>query len=120
MLFENLQPFGLVRRCNLRTTILLFFILLSLRCHTNYRQPGAGDYIVAAGASSPDGDVTGNIGGMDGWIFKLSNSGALEWQKNCSGISYDEVRSMVSLGNNSYLLAGYAESNDNGIMADDI
>lgn len=75
----------------------------------------AGDYIVAASASSPDGDITGNIGGMDAWIFKLSNSGSLEWQKNCGGTSYDEVSSMVSLGNNSYLLAGYTSSNDNGI-----
>ncbi|MEP7372056.1 MAG: BACON domain-containing protein [Chitinophagaceae bacterium] len=75
----------------------------------------AGDYIVGGSSSSPDGDLTGNIGGMDGWIFKLSNSGTLEWQKNCGGTEYDQINSMVYLGNNNYLVAGRSSSNDHDI-----
>ena len=40
------------------------------------------DKIIVAGLSySSDGDVSGNNGGRDAWIFKITSHGFLEWQK---------------------------------------
>ena len=40
-----------------------------------------GGYIVVGNTGSNDGDVTGNHGGSDMWIVKLSATGTFQWQK---------------------------------------
>jgi hypothetical protein len=49
-----------------------------------------GGYIFAAYTNSNDHDVSGNHGGYDLWIVKLSASGQIQWQR-CLGGSGDEL-----------------------------
>ena len=48
----------------------------------NMKQTTDGGYIIAGYTLSNNGDVTGNHGGYDIWIVKISNNGILEWQKH--------------------------------------
>ncbi|MGB3453998.1 MAG: hypothetical protein WBA59_09225 [Moheibacter sp.] len=74
-----------------------------------------GGYIVAGESNSNNGDVTGNHGGRDFWIVKLSSSGSIQWQK-CLGGSNDELaRSIKQSIDGKYITAGYSYSNDGDI-----
>src|SRR4051812_25721754 len=53
------------------------------------QQTSDGGYIVAGTSNSTDGDVTGNHGGNDYWVIKLSAAGAIEWQKSLGGSADD-------------------------------
>ena len=67
-------------------------------------------YIVAGVSSSSNGDLTGNNGLSDAWIFKIDNTGNIQWQKNIGGVENDALKSIVSNSDNSYTLTGYTRS----------
>lgn len=71
-----------------------------------------GGYIVAGGSDSNDGDVSGNHGGEDYWVVKLTGAGAIEWQKSLGGGGYDAALSIIKTTDGGYAVAG--RSNVNG------
>ena len=55
----------------------------------NVQQTNDGGYIVAGYSASNDGDVSGNHGGEDYWLVKLTSIGEIEWQKSLGGSGFD-------------------------------
>ena len=80
------------------------------------RQTADSGYIVAGYTTSNDGDVTGNHGGKDMWVIKISATGVLQWQK-CLGGSLEDIAYSVTQTNDSgYIFAGYTVSNDGDVI----
>jgi gliding motility-associated-like protein len=65
-----------------------------------------GGYVIGGFAQSDDGDLTCNAGDHDMWVFKISNLGVLQWQKNMGGSLYDEVYGVTVLNDGSVVAAG--------------
>ena len=74
-----------------------------------------GGYIVAGVAKSTDGDVTGNLGGNDYWIVKLSNTGSIDWQKSLGGTNNDYAYSIQQTSDGGYIVAGSSSSTDGDV-----
>jgi hypothetical protein len=74
------------------------------------KQTSDGGYIVVGGTDSNDGDVTGNHGGGDYWVIKLSNTGTLEWQKILGGTGYDNPWSINQTLDGGYVVGGHSSS----------
>jgi len=79
------------------------------------QQSADGGYIVAGGSASTDGDVTGNHGGTDYWVVKLSPQGTIEWQKSLGGSRGDYANSIQQCSDGGYIVAGNSESNDGDV-----
>jgi len=78
-------------------------------------QTSDSGYIVAATSTSNNGDVTGNHGGVDCWIFKINSTGALEWQKSYGGSSIEIPYDIHSTNDHGFIFAGYTNSNNGDI-----
>src|SRR5690606_30217005 len=76
-----------------------------------------GGYIVAGYSNSVDGDVSGNLGGTDFWVVKLSTQGILEWQKSLGGTNSDAAYSIQQTDAGGYIVAGLSLSNDGDVSA---
>jgi hypothetical protein len=87
-----------------------------------------GGYIIAGGSGSrggyvpsvessglKDGDVTGNHGDDDFWVVKLSQDGALQWQKTFGGSRDDVANSIMRASDGGYVVIGYSESEDGDV-----
>lgn len=72
-----------------------------------------GGYIVAGRTSSNDGDVSGNHGDIDYWVFKLSEKGQLQWQK-CYGGSREDIPFAYELASDGGLIIAGVSSSDDG------
>ncbi|MCW3122115.1 MAG: C-terminal target protein [Flavipsychrobacter sp.] len=70
-------------------------------------------YITTGVTYSNDIDVSGNRGGMDYWIEKLSSSGNIIWQKCYGGKNDDGSACIQQTSDGGYITAGMTES-DNG------
>ncbi len=79
------------------------------------RQTSDGGYIIAASSTSNDGDVTGNHGGYDFWVVKLSATGGITWQKSFGGTGDDFAGSVWETLDGSYVVAGNSNSNDGDV-----
>src|SRR6185436_2258986 len=66
-------------------------------------------------STSNNGDVTGNHGGVDCWIFKINSTGALEWQKSYGGSSIEIPYDIHSTNDHGFIFAGYTNSNNGDI-----
>lgn len=75
-----------------------------------------GGYIFAGSAKSINGDVSTNHGNSDAWIVKLSNSGAIQWQKSIGGTGNDFVNSIQFTADGSYIAAGQATSKNGDLI----
>jgi uncharacterized repeat protein (TIGR01451 family) len=74
-------------------------------------------FVVAGSSTSSDGDLSGNYGLSDGWIFKVTSTGNLVWQKNIGGANNDGFKGIVLNSDTSFTLTGYSLSTtitDNG------
>lgn len=71
-----------------------------------------GGFIVAGGARSSDGDVTGNHGGMDFWLLKLTGTGNIQWEKSLGGSDDDAAYSIQQTPDGGYIVAGISSSSD--------
>jgi hypothetical protein len=79
-----------------------------------------GNYILAGGTNSKDGDVkglhegySGNIPYSDYWVVKLSSAnGAIQWQKCLGGKDWDEAFSVQQTNDEGYIIVGYSASDD--------
>jgi len=82
---------------------------------TSIQQTSDGGYIVAGYSSSNNSDVTGNLGGSDSWIVKLTSTGSIQWQKSLGGSSDDSAESIQQTSDGDYIVAGGSESNDGDV-----
>lgn len=76
-------------------------------------QTSEGGYILIGNTGSNDGDVTGNHGSTssnDVWVVKLSNIGAIEWQKCLGGFGKDFGQSINKTNDGGYILTGWTNS----------
>ena len=49
-----------------------------------------GGYLITGWTNSSDGDVTGNHNGtLDGWVIKVNDTGAIQWQRCLGGNGTD-------------------------------
>jgi len=79
------------------------------------QQTSDGGYIVAGSSNSTDGDVTGNHGGKDYWIVKLSGTGTILWQKSLGGTADDDAFAIEQTPDNGYIVAGGSSSVDGDV-----
>ncbi len=75
-----------------------------------------GGYAIAGRTESSDGDVSGNHGGYDAWIVKLSEVGELEWQRCIGGRYLDYAESIIQTTDGGYTIAGFTMSNDGDVI----
>jgi hypothetical protein len=84
------------------------------------RSPDLG-YYIAANTTSVDGDVTGLHGSTDCWIFKISRTGKLLWQKTLGGSSDEAATSPYALIvpslDSGVLVATLTKSSDGDVTA---
>jgi hypothetical protein len=73
-----------------------------------------GGYMITAISDSNDGDVYGNHGNFDIWVFKISATGVILGQ-NCYGGSGDEYGGTQPTIDGGYLISGWSTSNDGNI-----
>ena len=74
-----------------------------------------GGYIIAGNTQSNDGDVSGNHGGTDIWIIKLSSQGDIQWQKCLGGTLSENAYSIQQTIDSGYIVAGYTTSSDGDV-----
>lgn len=79
---------------------------------TAIKQTTDGGYIVAGLTLSNDGDVTGNHGNADYWVLKLTNTGAITWQKAYGGSELDYAYAINQTADGDYIVAGFSYSNN--------
>jgi hypothetical protein len=72
-------------------------------------------YIVVCSSNSTDGDVTGNHGGYDVWILKLSATGAMEWERSYGGSGTDYADAIQQTSDSGYIVAGSSNSTDGDV-----
>jgi gliding motility-associated-like protein len=75
-----------------------------------------GSFIVSGSTNSIDGDVIGNNGNQDAWIFKLDSLGSLIWQKCMGGTNEDWFYSLDKTSDGGYFIAGQTRSNDGDVV----
>lgn len=74
-----------------------------------------GAFIGTGYSRSNDGDVSGNHGGNDVWIFKLDAQGNLIWQNSLGGSEHDVAHSVQETRNGGFIAVGVSESNDGDV-----
>ena len=79
------------------------------------QQTNDAGYIVAGFAESNNWDVSGNHGGMDAWVVKLSSAGVVEWKKSYGGSAWEEAHSIQQTTDGGYIFAGLAQSMDGDV-----
>ncbi len=77
-----------------------------------------GGYILSASSNSIDGDMLGNKGDYDIWIFKLNENGDLDWKKNYGGKSIDYARSIQPTLDDGYILGNSTFSTEGDVSGD--
>lgn len=76
-----------------------------------------GNFILTGNTRSNDVDVSGLKGNADSWTIKIRPTGEMIWQKTLGGSEFDSARSIHSLNNGSYVIAGTTRSNDGDIAS---
>jgi gliding motility-associated-like protein len=71
-----------------------------------------GGYVVAGSSSSADYDLICNSGNSDAWVFKIDNTGILQWQTSFGGNRSDAVSWIQPLNDGSFIAAGNTNSSD--------
>jgi hypothetical protein len=72
-------------------------------------------YVIAGYSNSNNGDIKGNHGDYDYWIFKIDSLGAMQWQKSLGGSREDYGNSIIQLKDSGYIFAGYTLSNNGDV-----
>ena len=79
------------------------------------QQTTDGGYIVTGYTYSNDGDVSGNHGGKDIWVVKLSTTGNFQWQKTLGGAGNEYASSIQQTTDGGYVLAGSTNSTNGDV-----
>lgn len=69
--------------------------------------------ILASSSSYPSEPVMSK-GGWDYYVFRLSGSGDLQWQKGFGGVDNEFARAITSTSDGGFVLAGYTVTINNG------
>ena len=67
-------------------------------------QTSDGGYVVVGSTFSNNGDVSGNKGVVDVWVFKVDSIGNLIWQKTFGGSNIDQGNSITTLKDGSLII----------------
>lgn len=73
-------------------------------------QTSDGGYAFVGITSSNDGDVSGQHGGTDGWLVRLSSDRNILWQRAIGGSEYDDIRSIRQTPDGGFILLGQTMS----------
>jgi hypothetical protein len=69
-----------------------------------------GGYVVSGSTDSNNGDVSGNHGGIDAWVFKIDAVGQLVWEYCFGGVGNDVSRNIEQTNDSGFVLIGTTES----------
>lgn len=78
-------------------------------------QADDGGYLVFNYCASFVGAMNGNHGGFDFWVYKLSASGAYEWQRFYGGTGWELGFGFKKLSNGNCIMLGQAQSKDGDV-----
>jgi hypothetical protein len=78
------------------------------------QQTADDGYILAGGAKSNNGNVSGNRGGYDCWAALLNRNGNSVWQKCLGGSNDDVAQCIQQTAEGGCILAGWTRSSNNG------
>lgn len=74
---------------------------------TGIKKTNDGGYVISAVTRSTDGDImSGNAGFNDMWIFKISSSGSLLWEKTYGYAGNEVAYNVITTSDGGYLLLG--------------
>lgn len=76
-----------------------------------------GNYIIAGGAISFDGDLSGNNNNIGAWVVKLNGTGNIVWQKVLGESGFDFANSVTVAKDGSYLITGFTSVLDEDVDA---
>jgi hypothetical protein len=79
------------------------------------QQTKDGGYILTGGSDSQDGDFSGNHGGKDFWVAKLTPGGEIEWEKSLGGSATEIAWSIQQTDDGGYIVAGNSDSRDDDV-----
>ena len=74
-----------------------------------------GGYIVVAYTVSNNGDVTGSVGGGDGWVIKLDDTGGIVWETAMGSTGFDFFNAVSNTLDSGYIVVGAAGGNNGDI-----
>ncbi|TXG36896.1 hypothetical protein [Seonamhaeicola maritimus] len=80
-------------------------------------QTNDNGYILIGSSDSDDVDIKTNKGSYDFWVIKISETGALIWEKSFGGSQTDEARAITKTNDGNYLIVGDTRSNDIDVSA---
>ena len=63
-------------------------------------------YFICGNTMGNDGNVTGNLGGQDGWVVKTRLDGFLLWQVAIGGANSDQANAVAATADGGCLVAG--------------
>lgn len=78
-------------------------------------QTADSGYLFAGYSGFNSGDVTGNHGGSDVWVVKLSNSGSIQWQKSYGGSNSEQAMAVKQTTGGGYVVAANTMSVDGDV-----
>ncbi len=65
-----------------------------------------GGIIVGGETASTDGDISGALGNLDGWVIKVDADGDLEWSKIVGDGNNDMVYKIIETSDHGFILTG--------------
>jgi hypothetical protein len=71
-----------------------------------------GGFVIAGSSSSNDGDITGNQGGYDFCLMKISAAGSVVWQKSYGGSGNEDLWDAKPTSDGGFILVGSTQSPD--------
>lgn len=74
-----------------------------------------GGFVMVGYSESNNFDITDNKGSYDYWVIKIHQDGALLWKHSFGGSGIDQAFGVSKTDNNSYLIVGKSNSNDNDV-----
>lgn len=79
------------------------------------KQTADGGFVVAGRSRSGNGDVSGNHGDNDYWVFRIDITGNIIWQKSLGGTQQDVAHWIEPTSDGSFIIAGTSHSSDGEI-----
>lgn len=71
-----------------------------------------GGYLLAAGTSSNDGDVSLNYGSFDIWLVRLDAVGTIIWERSYGGSGDEQSYAIQQISDSGFVALGYTSSTD--------
>jgi hypothetical protein len=72
-------------------------------------------YVMAGVTYSKNGDVSGNHGESDAWVFMINENGNLNWRRSLGGSKDDWAGAILTRTDDSFVIAAQTFSNDGDV-----